>query len=173
MLMHALDVGGLPPVGGSQPGSYELAALDAYGPLEGRAVKLLDMAVSYETLPIAAWRFIWLDRNGHEQASSHRKFIRALGIDLPRSAIAAFERSYVLDRPKAIGALRQVGPVLELSYEYALAEPFAFAGDVADYLPEFDLDVKAMARSIHKRSPKCRPDLSFELSTLSTEGVSR
>jgi len=162
MLMHALDVGGIPPLRGADPVSYECALTDAGQPLEGRAVKLLDQFL-YAQLPEAEWRFIWLDRSAADQAASTRKFIKACGWPTPRGFEKKLIRSYLRDRPLALAGLAKFGPVLELSYEDALGEPFSFMGEVADFVG-LPFDVKDAARSVHKRSPRCRPDLAFELS---------
>src|SRR5437868_14126670 len=81
MTMRMLDAGGLPPISGSSPGSYELAGLDnlsarATGDFIGHAVKLLDFVQWYgvEGLPAVPWRFVWLHRDHRQQARSFSKF---------------------------------------------------------------------------------------------------
>ncbi len=171
MLMRALDAGGVKPTDGSSEIGYEVDPGRLYDlPQDGRAVKLLD-CVLHGYLCRADWKFVWLDRNSLQQAKSHAKLLRTLGVRVPTGAISGFERSHVLDRPRALAALHDRGPVLELSYEYAVAEPYAFMGDVADFLAPLPLDVKEAARTIHRRSPKCRRDMAFEISGVAPEGV--
>ena len=58
--------------------------------------------------------------------------------------------------------------MLELSYDRALADPLSAMRQVADFVAPLRLDVRAAAASVHVRSPKCLPDLAFELSTVTS-----
>ncbi len=166
MVMAMLDAGGIPPVDGSADRSYELPGLDSLpsltpAALAGRAVKLLD-GITYYSLPAASWRFIWLDRDGRQQARSFVKFSRALGIIGPGLVdLSKIEASYVTDRPRLLAAYGALGPVLTLTSEGVLAYPFGSACVLADFLGR-DFDTDAASRAVHRRSGECREGISFE-----------
>lgn len=168
MAMAMLDAGGLPPVKGSQPVSYEvpdhtvMRALSA-GQLAGRAVKLLDDALY--ALPPAAheWRFVWLDRDPVQQARSALKLMHAVVGFMPTAqAEALMAESYRSDRPEVLGLLRRIGPVTVLRYERVLANPAKAAKRLRAVFP--GIDVAAAATVVHDRDGTCRPDLAFEMS---------
>lgn len=169
MVMAMLDAGGVPPVEGSGPRSYELPGVShAFslppGSLGGRAIKLLDSVSYYGIVPATEWRFVWVDRDYGQQAKSFVKFARRLlGVDLPdaASAVKRIAASYAVDRPKVLGLYRAAGPVLVLKYERVLADPLKAARALRRLVPQ--LDVLAAAAAVHRRSAECRPDLSFEL----------
>jgi hypothetical protein len=168
MMMRMLDAGGVPPVPGSQSVSYEMPSLSALlgvSDLAGHAVKVLDM-ILYGSLPFYAkvrdWRFIWLDRNPWQQALSQEKFVTWVMPGLKVDHAALME-SYRVDRPIALGKLQRLGPVLTLAFEDLLADPLEGARSVEGFLDQ-PFDVEAAAAAVHKRGPKCLPDLSFEMS---------
>lgn len=175
MAMAMLKAGGVPFVDGSHPDSGELRYLgpDTLAAVShGGAVKLLDWVLRDE-LPPADWRFIWLDRDPREQAKSTAKFIGSFGFDdIDEDVLAA---SYNRDRPRALGLLRALGPVLVLQYEWVLARPKKYAHQIAMFLAtngralavarpgELWFDVRAAAAVVHQRDGRCRPDLAVEL----------
>jgi hypothetical protein len=134
----------------------------------GTCVKLLDQHTAAAVLagPTRAWRFIWLDRNRHEQALSYLKFLKYLapltgisGDDFTPEQVA---NTYRRDRPKHIAQLHAAGRVLVLNYETVLADPTAAADRIRQkILP--GLDVTAAAAQVHQRDDLCRPDLAVEL----------
>jgi hypothetical protein len=167
MLMAMLDAGGLPPVPGSAPGSYELPNLFAETlgavPLDGYAIKLLD-SVLYDPLPTADWRFIWLSRDYRQQARSQIKFLRWVMPELSLASgtsVSCLVRSYERDTPKALKLLRALGPVQVIRYEDVLASPYTWAREMAERL-DLPLDLDAMAGAVHRRSARCRGDMSVE-----------
>lgn len=170
MLMTMLDSGGLRPVEGSHPGSYELDALDLDDlrgrPLAGHAVKLLDWALRSDLPREQPWKFIWLDRSAQEQAKSQVKFMSTLVPELPLHAdsVGTLARSFKQDLPDMLRALGRYGPTLMVEFEKILADPYGEAKQIAGYLlPEFDLDPAAMSAVVLERDGRCRPDLSIEL----------
>lgn len=176
MVMSMLTAGGVEPVEGSSPGSFELSGLDAIaalttGQLAGRSVKLLDHIGIAGPPPAASWRFIWLDRDPVQQAVSHTKFLIAVGAIEPfdndarllwllRDLVASMRR----DRPRRLAQLRSLGPVTVLSYEQVLANPGRAARHLAKVAP--GLDRPAAMAVVHDRDGVCRPDLAVEAGVL-------
>jgi hypothetical protein len=174
MAMAMLKAGGVPFVDGSHPDSGELTHLgpDTLAAVrQGGAVKLLDWVLRVD-LSSADWRFIWLDRDPHEQARSTAKFIAGFGFgdEIDVGVLAA---SYGRDRPVALGRLRALGPVLVLGYERVLAQPKKAARQIGRFVAGVDglgatrptelwFDVKAAAAVVHQRDGRCRPDLAIE-----------
>lgn len=181
MLMAMLDAGGCPPAGDVSHRSYELTADQPPTSITliGHAVKLLELPS--EPVPAApAWRFVWLDRDLEQQAASQVKFLRAVAPELllrtdDMAARRQLMYSYTRDRPKALGALRRLGPVLALDYERVLRGPRKTARLLRrDIWPALDVD--AAAGVVHERDGTCRPDLSFEttgLAGVARDGVDR
>lgn len=171
MVMQMLDAGGLPPVDGTQPGSYELPGIDIVyqrGPayFEGRAVKLLDAPLRFGAPLASSWQFVWLDRDRMEQAKSQVKFFDLIvGERLPPEAVGIFADSYAVDRPKVLGFLRRTGHVLVLRYEDVLRYPLKAAKHLRKVFP--DLDVQAAAAVVHERDGACRPDCAVEFASVS------
>lgn len=169
MVMAMLDAGGVRPVDGSSERGYELlggvgalASMPADA-IAARAVKLLD-SITYYELPKVPWRFIWLDRDHHEQAKSFIKFSVALGIVSGNEpgALAAVEASYVRDRSRVLAAYEALGPVQIMRYEDALKFPHGFACALAEFLDLADFDTDAAGGVVHRRTSECRPGLLFE-----------
>lgn len=176
MMMHLLSEGGIPSHPQAAPISHETPfdVLESDPRCDGHAVKLLDSILRFP-LPEGDWRFIWIDRDPTEQARSMVKFVAGIArVPLGPDAATLFRRSFVADRPVALRKLRKHGPILALRYEEALSSPQMIAQRVGRFLRPggFDLDMYAASEAIHRRSPKCRPDLSFEASGLAiAEGV--
>ncbi len=170
MMMRMLAAGGCAPVAGAENPPHEstnLRTLWSMSPrqLEGRAVKLLNAPMLYNSVPVAhEWRFVWLDRNPLEQARSHIKFLTGIGgvsiQDVP-GAVAKFAASYGSDRPRIVPLLRRNGPVLVMRYERILEHPHRAAKQLRLIWP--DLDTDKAAAVVHDRDGTCRPDLSEEL----------
>lgn len=176
LTMRMLHAGGIPPVTGSSPGSYELSGgleqLASMPPrqLAGRAVKLLDYGQWFPYLPAGIdWRFIWLDRNPTEQAKSTVKFMSFLMPGMlrrDRGAIRRLAKSYRSDRPRLLGWYRSRGDVLVSSFEAILADPSAEAARFAEFLPT--LDAVAAAEVPLTRSAACAADLAVEIALART-----
>ena len=170
MLMHMLEAGGIPMAEGAHPESGENSSLtEALSAASaGRAVKLLDLKLaSDQGVPVdisGPWSILWLDRDPRWQAESFRKFIRAFGHPLSVRETRVFRESLIRDRDPSLDWLRGWGhPLLTLTYEAVLADPTAAAERIAGFLPWASLDVLAMARVVHVRSPRTAPDLAFEV----------
>lgn len=166
-MMAMLEAGGIPPAGSASAPGFELHSVqDAWNlKLEGKSVKLLE-SVLWLGVPTAEnWLFIWLDRNGLEQAKSQAKLLRATTeIDMDEDDIQTFAASFQRDRPKALGLLRKAGDVLVLRYEDILVDPLKASRKLWKRIPGFD--VTAARNVVHKRDGKCRPDLGVEISGL-------
>jgi hypothetical protein len=170
MVMTMLGAGGIPPVPGADSRSHELdfalAAELAPAVLAARAVKLLDSILYPEHAPLPSarrWMFVWLDRDPHQQARSQVKLLHGIGLRVPAIAVKKLEESYAADRPRALAALCDLGPVHVDRYERALSDPAAFAADLAAFLgPELPLDPSAAASVIHRRDARCASTLEFE-----------
>jgi len=167
MTMRMLHAGGIEPVEGSSPVSYELPGLAEFADhdptmLIGRAVKLLDYVQWYGTdaLPNVPWRFIWLDRNSRQQARSFVKFVSAVGGALTDADVPRIRSSFEQDRASCVAALQDVGPVLVLKYERTLRDPMAAGRQLEEFCGVLGL---AAAVMVHDRSPECAPDLAFEM----------
>lgn len=135
----------------------ETAWLDAAA---GRAVKVLDP--QRFTLPSdRAYAFILLTRNLKEQAKSHIKFMRALGVPVPRNARPALERSLRDDVPvvEALLSSYSQARILRISFERVIADPLGVSRDLDDYLQRDDFDMLEAAGCVMRRSPKCLPYL--------------
>lgn len=178
MVMAMLDAGGIPPVAGTDPRSFELQDLGVLAGLAGedldaRAVKLLDAVLYYEdprnVMPAVDvdWRFVWLDRKPGEQARSQVKFLEGLvGVQLRRGAVTELRRSYERDRLKALDRLGALGEVLVLPYEHVLRDPQAAAAQLREFTRPIHngwFKTYDAAQAVHRRDGRCRPDLAFEL----------
>lgn len=171
MLMRMLDAGGIPPVEGSQPISYELPTIDLLGRLDtkdviGHASKILDFVIHPDFRMVLGpqWRFLWLDRNRTQQARSQIKFIETIGgVPLGPDAEAALVESYRRDRPRALRLLGALGQVTTFKYEHVLTDPLGAAYKIQQAVEPLDFDPVAANCVVHDRDPACRPDLNFEL----------
>lgn len=171
MVMAMLDAGGVSPVEGSSAIGHELGSLDSIptDDLADRAVKLLD-GISYYKLPAASWRFIWLDRDHHQQARSLVKFLRTLGVIGPREVIDLdqLKTSFASDRPRVVAAYESLGPVMVLRYESVLANPEGAAHNIAGFIDIDGFDITAAAGAVHQRTGECRSGMAFEMYGVST-----
>ena len=173
MLMRMLAAGGLPTAPGASPGSGEHAsvedALRAATP--GTAVKLLDLKLATENginVDLSGeWSIVWLDRDPRWQAESFRKFARALlGLRLTVAETRRWREGLERDRDPSVGWLADWGhPLLAMRYEAVLTDPHGQASLLAEHLGWAGLDVDAMARVVHVRSPRTLPDLAVELAS--------
>jgi hypothetical protein len=170
MTMSMLVAGGCPPGNAAEP-PYEGAPADLFGrDLSGTCVKLLDPEMESTSVitsgPTPAWRFVWLDRDPVEQAKSFAKFVSTMGpvsgLNVGRVDIGRVADSYRRNRPRALGMLRAIGPVLVLDYERVLISPRKAAKLLRRETWPL-LDVDAAATAVHERDGRCRPDLAYEL----------
>ena len=165
MTMGMLAAGGCPPVPGSLPVSHELPspANMRDGLTAGHTVKLLDVPVLQGwDLPSIGWRFVWLDRNPIQQGKSMRKFARWFNGQASSDYAKMMTDTIRADRDTVRGFYASRGPVLDLRYEDVLRDPDVAAAQLGRHVgPPFDVD--AAAAVVHDRSPKCRPDMAFEL----------
>jgi hypothetical protein len=176
MVMSMLVAGGMTPGNAVEP-PYEGDPQALHGrDLSGTCVKLLDGG-EMATVPLGttpAWRFVWLDRDPVQQAASYLKFLAAMapltGI-VPRARDARrLAWSYAADRPRLTKLLREIGPVLFLSFESVLSNSRKAARDLRKHVWPA-LDVEAAASVVHVREPECLPDLSVELALIERGGA--
>ncbi len=165
MAMAMLAAGGLAPVDGSGSPDYELDTIEpAYsnGPdyFVGHAVKLLDSVLFLGVPSAPAWRFVWMDRDSHEQARSQVKLMEWTGLRLRDDAVDLLVASMAVERPRALGLLRAAGDVTVVRYEDVLANPYKGAKQLRKVFPA--LDLHAATAAVHHRDGGCLPDLVFE-----------
>lgn len=164
MVMRMLEVGGFPlaPSGGFP--AYETHRISIATSHPGEAIKVLD-GILHGVFPPGPARSIWLDRDHLQQARSQVKFLRGImGTRLEKDAVDRFRHSYRRDRPRAIRELTARGSLLIVEYEAVLRDPAGQAQRIADHVGDMQtLDLDAMAAVVHARSPRCAPDLAFEL----------
>jgi hypothetical protein len=133
----------------------------------GSAVKVLDIHRPEIALPAGQYRSIWLDRDPYQQALSHAKFVRIMfGLPMDRAHRRRFERSLIEDRPAAIAALRNLGPVLCIRFETILARPLDAAADIAAFCELPAGAIHSMAATVLSRNSDATPDLAIELALL-------
>ena len=166
MLMRMLRAGGIPFAVGASSYSGEhpslREAIDSVAP--ATVTKLLDPMQPAWVLPAdaATWVFLWLDRDLVQQSRSWAKFCAAFGVGRPSPMQQLrIRQDWTRDRELVMAGVLP-GRVTVFRYEQFLDDPAAAAAEVARALPEYRLDVAAMAGVVHDRSPRCRPDLSFE-----------
>lgn len=169
LLMKMLHKGGVEPI--CDPESlgygYEYNAIlglpadtDWLNGTEGKAVKILDP--HRLVLPDdRGYAFILLTRDFREQAKSHLKFVRALGIDVTRDARRKIEKSLRDDMPVVRKQLASYSRarLLAMAFEDVLADPLGSAHQVGDFLERHDFDALTAARCVLRRGPKCLPYL--------------
>lgn len=172
MTMAALAAGGVPPIVGADPHSFEMPdhrAITSAQPedLAGHSIKLLDAIKYPNVMPSAeSWRFIWIDRNHQQIARSQIKLLRGMARLSGRADRYALAEGLDRDRSRLISALSALGPVLVLRYEDAIAQPLQFGSALAEFLEPAGFDFAPIAASVvvHDRDPRCTGDLAFEVS---------
>lgn len=138
----------------------EVAWLDQ---ASGKAVKVLDPHVL--RLPKdRPYLFILLERDNAEQAKSHVKFLRAIGVSSDRNARKNIERSLRNDGPvvRALVSSYPDSRVLILQFELVILDPLGSAQRIDDFLERDNFDLIAAARVVIRREPKCLPYLLEE-----------
>lgn len=164
MAMHMLRAGGIPWVPGTHDESGEQDLPVRF--VAGHASKHLVTGPQHAR-SIPWWgqaSVIWCTRNHREQARSMRKFLAGADVDFPLTDSAA-ARQPGLDERDIWGWLRRSGvtPIV-VDFDGALRDPWQAAHRLAEDLAEMvRLDAPAMAAVIHRRSPRCAPDLSYEV----------
>jgi len=158
--MMMLDAGGHPVWG--EPPDYEPKYMP-YPP------EYIDVAVKTLVphrfgVPLGCDRFIWLDRNVHEQAKSQVKMAEAKGMMVKQYgrnmqpverliAVQTAEKNIPMERSLALGAL--VGyKLMYLTYELIVTEKRRTAERVAKFTGR-KLDVDAMVEMVIDRDTKC------------------
>lgn len=176
MVMTMLDKGGFP-VSGPRP-AYETSEM-ALGRVDhawvraqaGRAVKWIDplkAPIRPEDLQGTPAVILMLRRNAREQAASQVKMASTFaGAINDRRTRRAFESDIVKATPALRMHLSALGPVYVLEFEDILADPLRAAGQleelIFDHFDWWGFAVDKAAIVPISRSPKCAPDLSFEL----------
>lgn len=168
MVMRMLRAGGIPFSEGAHSYSGEQTegdiaqAIAAVRP--GTVTKLLDPNHPECRFPPEAdsWVFLWLDRDPIQQSRSWAKVCVLFGLDRP-TPLKQYEvrKQWAIDRETALNE-KLPGRVHTFRYEDFVNDPAATAQALADALPEYNLDVAAMAAVVHGRKAECRPDLTAE-----------
>lgn len=172
MLMQMLAAGGIPMAPGSQQGSGEMHSIDLIAGLNpaavaGTAIKLLDFPLRFPIPTGPTWRFVWLDRDHVQQATSTIKLLTGIGAIEPMDSLTTQWKlrelvgSYQRDRARVLGTIRSAGPTVVLSYEQVLARPTRAVRHLRRIAP--DIDGVAAAAVVHRRDGTCRPDLAVEM----------
>lgn len=171
LVMQMLAAGGMP-VTGLYPGFEDertiphnrvhKATAEWFAMIPGHAVKILDPQEA--PIPKGNYRAIWCRRDYTEQAKSHMKFLRIMGIRRgPPAPITNLVRSYKADAPLAWKALRDAGAqhIMDIRFEEILFSPRRYAALIAGFCG--GLDVEKMAAVVKSRSPLCASGLDLEL----------
>lgn len=181
LMMQILDAAGVPLADGTGYPAYEVewnlhpTAADLAA-CEDRAVKLLDLhLVGDAGLPPGAYQFIWMRRDPTEQARSMLKFMRAMGVQVPRNPPARLVRSIVTDSERALQWIPRRGQTLHVAFEALIDNPeqtiprvLAWVGVAPpDRLP----DLGRVLRVVRPRPSTCLPTL-LELELVTTGGPS-
>lgn len=168
-MMRILHRGGVEPL--CDPPSleygYELNATlslpDDTGWLQGtggKAVKILDP--HRLRLPDdRPYAFILLTRDSREQAKSHIKFIKALGVPVFGNARSKIEQSLRRDLPlvRTLLASYSNARLLSMTFEDLIEDPLGSCRQLDDFLQRQDFDMLTAAQCVMQRSPKCLPYL--------------
>ncbi len=125
---------------------------------QGKAFKLLDM--HRNRLPRwGDYKIIILVRDPTEQAKSQIKLITALlgeSIQPDRKTIRSMAESIRKDMMKCSRICDHNGwYTLVLEFEEIILNPYGNAMQIADFLPEVNLDVKKMSDTVVKRTTSC------------------
>lgn len=167
LVMKMLHAGGMPVFAESSASfehSYlrdprEFALVEPQ--LQGKAAKILDPHRWTWPEKINA-RFIWIDRNYHQQALSQVKLLRDMfAAEIPAGAVAGIERQLPSDCAKSMAVINRGISVLRINFEWILRNPLEVALLIGC---EFEcLSVPKMADCVIPRSPRCAVGLSIEL----------
>lgn len=172
MAMHMLRAGGIPWV----PGTHEVSGEQTL-PVQfmaGYASKHLFTNVDH-VRSVHWWprvTVLWCSRAPREQARSGLKFAEGFGIPFPRISVSSLARQIEQWEREAAAFLVDSGAQLaHLDFDNALRDPVLASRMLADRLGLYvgaELDMRAMASVIHRRSPRCLPDLAYEMSRLTS-----
>lgn len=115
----------------------------------GGAIKILDP--TYHKWPSdPECVFIWMRRNRFEQAKSNVKFMKAMGIHMPKGAIAQLQKSFVNDEPRALKLIRATGgEIVFCTFEQAIRGEITAVSDALGINPD------KMRSVIVPRGPEC------------------
>lgn len=174
LMMQMLQAGGMPCCGDFP--AFEVHEHRREYPSEwwhqwhGKAVKLLDP--HYSSLPNDVhFVTIWLRRDFYQQAKSQIKFALAMmGKDWKgrygKHDFKKMERQLRREDPVARAKLSRY-PVLQVSFEGLLDNPFVMSRKVIEFLTPFDLaheiDPRRMSRACYARSPECAEGIDMEI----------
>lgn len=123
---------------------------------EGMAVKILDPVKYGPYATKGSFLFIWCQRDFREQALSHLKTQKQLGlfIDNPRRRARQYQRQMKRETIQNIEMISKY-PLLTVRFESLLSNPLKVATRIHTFLlPHFTADPAIMADQVVKRSPK-------------------
>lgn len=167
MVMKMLHKGGIEPL--CDPPSlgfgYELddtlslpGRTDWLDAATGKAVKILDPQILTPPKD-RPYAFIFLERDAKQQAKSHVKFLKELGVPATRNDARAIEKSLRRDLPvaKSLVASFPESRVLTLRFENIVRDSLGAAADIDDFLQREDFDMLEAARAVIRRNSNCLP----------------
>ena len=94
---------------------------------------------------------VFLTRNHREQAKSHLKFLRAVGVNTGPAKWRDIAGSFAADERRARAVLAKLGPVLSVTFENLVTAPMAMMAEVSVFVGE-RLDIKAASRQLRPRT---------------------
>lgn len=132
--------------------------------IDGMAAKILDPHRAHWPDSLDAVKVIWLDRDRRQQAKSQVKMLQQMGgFAVPSQAWRGMAASLISDRALCLKVLLDRGAhVSFFRFENILADPKREAVRMNQFVGGLDAD--AMAKQVLPRDPRCRPDLSIEIS---------
>jgi hypothetical protein len=176
MVMNMLWRGGFPVSGPPpafeaeqmRPGRVDVNWLRSQA---GRAVKWIDPKIAHisrNDLPVAPVLIV-LSRDSREQARSQLKLLSLTGMQVRanRRTVRAMASSIFIDTASMQMRLSHVGTCHNMTFESILADPLKTAHKLGRIIrPTFgiELDVHTAASVVRRRSARCAPDLSVEMS---------
>jgi hypothetical protein len=175
LTMQMLEAGGVPCVGGFP--AYEppetnhgCVTTEWLRSNDGKAVKILDPhspSAPYAVnpfLPSVNLKIIWLDRDPQEQAKSVLKFAQMLlGMSPNYSSWELMAKRMKAERGQALAMYGSSHPLKVVTFESILVNPKAVAESIAEFLPDYTLDIPAMVKAVHPRYASCAPGLDMEI----------
>lgn len=106
---------------------------------------------------------IFLHRNPLEQARSHLKLMKYMGMPTGDVDAEAYGRTFARDAPLARAALARSGPVLDASFENLISMPRVVLADIQRFIGDpMDIDAAVKQLRPRKTGAACLPCLLEE-----------
>lgn len=94
---------------------------------------------------------VFLTRDHKQQARSHLKFLRAVGVPVDGARWQNIAGSFRGDERRALATLRSLGPVMRTSFEALVSTPMAVLAEIAMAWPGDRMDIAAAAAQLRLR----------------------